>query len=304
MKSMIWIQAVLVAMASILLTSCDDKNDGGYEPGEPAPANCMTVYFRAENTPDAVFEEGRPVVKTITLARKLISEAAEVPIVCKNVAPEISVPSSVHFDAGQATAEIDITAGNMQTSRVYSYEISVDKQYVDPYADVYGSADFSGTLVVASWDVFAENVKMTWTTQNAENQWRTTIERLGNLDHYRVKNFAGSGLDIEIVPGGDSSYGKTYKTFTIPNNVEEYDDGEVKGYLLFDDNAQDYPRWETVNREVSELCIMTYYGSTDYSYISFKERYIMFGVYYTDYTDGTYDYYNYIRLQWQEGDEK
>ena len=93
-------------------------------------------------------------------------------------------------------------------------------------------------------------------------------------------------------------------TWNFAKNVEAYDDGTVKGYYLYDAAKGDYPVWKVGDIEVADICLMTYYGSSDYSYISFKERYAVIGVYFTDYTDETYDYYNYVYLQWESESEE
>ena len=103
---------------------------------------------------------------------------------------------------------------------------------------------------------------------------------------------------MELIPDGDSNYGKTYKVLSLAKNVEAYNDGTCQGYYLYDDALGDYPVWQVGDIGVADLCLMTYYNATDYSYISFKERYAVIGVYFTDYTDGTWDYYNYISLKW------
>lgn len=290
-------------VALSFLASCDDKADSDYVPGEPAPENCMTVYFDAANSAEAVFGEGDTPSVTLTLKRLRSDQAADVPIIAADVPQEITVPATAKFEAGQTETTITLTGSGLQPSMVYGYSLAVDKSYVDPYADVYGSDKISGTMVVASWNLYAQNVSMTWTTLGVKNEWRTTIERLGNLDRYRVANFIGSGLTFEFTLGQQSSYGKTYKTIVPARNIEAYDDGTVKGCYLFDDAAQDYPVWTVGDISVADICLMTYYGSTDYSYVSFTERFATVGVYFTDYTDGSYDDYNYVYIQWHEEDE-
>ena len=290
-------------VALSILASCDDKADSDYVPGEPAPENCMTVYFDAANSSEAVFEENEVPSVTLTLKRMRAEEATEVPIIATDVSPEISVPATAKFEAGQTETTITLTGSGFQPSKVYSYSLTVDKAFVDPYADVYGSDKITGTMVVASWNLYAQNVAMTWTTLNVKNEWKATIERLGSLDRYRVKDFIGSGLVFEFTLGPQSSYGKTYKTIVPTKNVEAYDDGTVKGCYLYDDAAQDYPVWTVGDITVADILLMTYYGSTDYSYVSFSERFATVGVYFTDYSDGSYDYYNYVYLQWHEEDE-
>lgn len=295
---------ICVPIAALFsFASCDDKTDSDYTPGEPAPENCMTVYFDANNSADAVFEESETPTVVLTLKRKRTEQTAEVPIIATDVPSEISVPATAKFEAGQRETTITITGSAFEPSKVYKYSLSVDKEYVDPYADVYGSGNFTGNMVVASWNEYARDVAMTWTTLGVKNSWLAVIERLGDLDRFRVKNFIGSGLTFEFVLGIQSSYGKTYKTIVPLKNVEEYDDGTVKGYYFFDDEKADYPVWKVGDVEVADICFMTYYGSTDYSYVSLTERFITVGVYFTDYTDGSFDDYNYIYLQWKAENE-
>ena len=293
----------LTMTLAMAMLSCDDANDNDYTPGTPTPENCMTVYFNIDNTAEGVFEEGTPVVKEITLTRKVTDADAEVPIVCRHADSEIKVPSSVTFKAGEATAVLTITAEGLESSKVYNYDIEVGDAYADPYAAVSGSTRFSGTMVIATWKPIVKDATMKWSNLNVSHEWTTDIERLGNLDRYRVRNFAGSNLDIEFIPYGESSYGKAYQQMKLGKNVEEYDDGSVKGYLLYDVSAGNYPSWNTGNIVVKELCLMTLYGTKDYCYISFKDRFANFGVYYTTYTDDTYDYYNYVTLSWKEENE-
>ena len=103
---------------------------------------------------------------------------------------------------------------------------------------------------------------------------------------------------MELIPDGDSNYGKTYKVLSLAKNVEAYNDGTCQGYYLYDDALGDYPVWQVGDIGVADICLMPSYNATDHSYISFKERYAVIGVYFTDYTDGTGDYYNYISLKW------
>ena len=295
---------VLTMMLTMTIASCDDANDNDYTPGTPTPENCMTVYFNAGNTAEGVFEEGTPVAQEITLTRKVTDADAEVPIVCRNADSVIKVPSSVTFKAGEATAVLTITAEGMEPSKVYSYDIEVGEAFADPYADVSGSLRFMGTMLIATWETVVKNATMKWSNLSVTHEWTTDIEKLGNLDRYRVKNFIGSGLDLEFTPYGESSYGKAYQQMKLGKNVEEYDDGTARGYLFYDAEAGKYPVWSTGNVEVKELCLMTHYGSSDYCYISFKDRFANFGVYYSTYNDDQYDYYNYITIVWKEENEK
>lgn len=100
--------------AAICLTACDDKNDSDYTPGTPTADDCMQVYFDNSNASDFITEPGVGSSIDVYVSRVDTTEAAEVPIVCKSAASELSVPSSVKFDAGQKTATLTIGYGDLK----------------------------------------------------------------------------------------------------------------------------------------------------------------------------------------------
>lgn len=297
-KSLLVCQLSLMLVAAFCLTACDDKADSDYVPGEPTPAGSMQVYFDASNAADFITAPGENAPVEITVSREKADEAAEVPIICKSAAEGLTIPSSVKFEAGEKTATLSIGVGNLVENQKYSFTLAIGDEYADHYTKLDGSSTYSGYVMEASWDTYVKDATMTWTVGGTKQTWTKDIERLGTTNRYRIKDFVGSGLDMVFTEEGAASGMDGYNKIVPYTNFYAYNDGTVDGYYLYDSNKGEYPSWTLGDKTISYLCIMTsYIGTGDYSYISFEEGYACFGTYYTDYSDGTSDSYNYIELE-------
>lgn len=296
MKKFIYQITLMLAMV-LGFTACDDKNDSDYVPGEPTPENSMQVYFDAANASDFIVAPENTSVD-ITVSRGNTTEAAEVPIICKQKADELTIPSSVKFEAGQKTATLTIELGQLEENKQYNFSLAIDEAYADHYAKLDGATSYSGYVVETTWKTYINNVKMTWTVGGVQQTWNTEIERLGTLNRYRIRNFVDSGLDFTFTIGGVADTGTSgdYKMEPYDNYYND-NDGTADCFYLYDSAKGEYPNWTLGNKTISYLCIMrSYTGAGDYTYISLSTGYGMIGTYYVDYTDGTSDSYNYIEL--------
>lgn len=299
-KSLLFCQLALVLVAALSLTACDDKNDGDYVPGEPTPSGSMQVYFDASNAADFITAPGENAPVEITVSRENADEAAEVPIICKSVAEGLTIPTSVKFEAGKKTTTLTIDVGSLEENKKYQFSLAIGDEYADHYTKLNGSSTYSGYVMEASWNTYVKDATMTWTVGGTKQTWTRDIERLGSTNRYRIKDFVGSGLDMVFTEEGPASGADMdgYNKIVPYTNSYAYNDGTVDGYYLYDSNKGEYPSWTLGDKTISYLCIMTsYIGSGDYSYISFEKGYVCFGTYYTDYSDGTSDSYNYIELE-------
>ena len=297
MKKIIYHLSMMLAVA-LCLTACDDKNDSDYVAGKPTPANSMQVYFDASNAADFINAPGETSSVDIVVSREKTEEAAEVPIICKQAAPELTVPQSVKFEAGQKTAILSIGLGQLEENKKYEFCLALDDEYADHYSQLDGSSTYSGYVMEASWSTYVQDIKMTWTVGGTQQTWDRSIERLGNTNRYRIKDIVGSGLDMIFTVGGDASGASGYSKMVPYTNYYSYNEGSVDGFYLYDSAKKEYPSWTVGSKTISYLCIMnSYIGSGDYSYISFEKGYGMFGTYFVDYTDGTSDSYNYIEFE-------
>lgn len=303
MKKFIY-QIIWVLAMALGISACDDKNDSDYVPGAPTPENSMQVYFDATNAGDFIVAPENESVD-ITVSRGNTTEAAEVPIICKQKADELTIPSSVKFEAGQKTATLTIELGQLEEDKQYNFSLAIDEAYADHYAKLDGATSYSGYVVETTWKTYINNVMMTWTVGDVQQTWNTEIERLGTLNRYRIRNFVDSGLDFTFTIGGVADTGTSGDYKMEPyDNYYNANDGTADCFYLYDSAKGEYPNWTVGNKTISYLFIMrSYTGAGDYTYISLSKGYGMIGTYYVDYTDGTSDYYNYIELDFDPVEE-
>lgn len=294
---------IMYATAAILLaTSCDDRNDTDYEPGIPTAEGSMGVYFDSSNPAEFIFQPGEVSEIELGVSRLAGStDAAEIPLVV--TADEgITFPSSVKFEAGEYSTTIKVSLGNLAESKVYCFTVTVPKEYADQYAVKPGSTTYAGTIMVAAWNTISDNVRMTWSTLGVENQFTTAIDQLGNTNRYRFRNFLTSGVDYIFTVGSSSVAYPAYNCITTYSNYEPYEGSEAKGVYLFDSATQTYPTWTVADGtiEVQDICILEDYGTTTgFSCISFDKCSGYVYLYFTEYTDGQYEYYNPVSFSWK-----
>lgn len=281
--------------AAVCLSSCDDKSDCSYTPGEPTAADCMKVYFDNSNPEDFIDEPGSRTSVDVKVSRVNATEAAEVPIICKSAEEGLTIPSSVKFEAGQTSATFSITFGQLETSKKYNFSLTLPEEYVDHYTVLDGATSYSSYIMDASWDTFIDKDTLYYTTGSTKNMWVTELQRLGNTNRYRVPDFLGSGLAFTFTVGDAASQKGYYKVEPTTNYYDYFDD-YVKGFYFWDTANSQLASWTIGDKTVSELCIMKQYGTSDYTYISFQKGFGQIGTYYTTYADGSYDYYNYISM--------
>ena len=294
---------IMYAMvAMILATACDDKNDSNYEPGLPTADGSMAVYFADSNPTEFIFQPGEATEVEIGVSRlKGVETAAEVPLVVTADAG-LTVPATAKFEAGESTTTIKVEFGGLEESKKYNLMVTVPEEYADHYTIKAGATTYSGYIMVAAWESISDNVKMTWTTKGVTSEFTTSFQQLGNTNRFRFPNFLNSGVDYIFTIGSNSTAYAGYNCITTYANYEPYEGTEAKGAYLFDDATQSYPTWSVADGtiEVADICILEDYGTTTgYSCISITRRSGYVYLYFSDYTDGSYEYYNAVSFSWE-----
>ena len=289
-------------LAMILATACDDKNESNYEPGQPTAEGSMGVYFDDSNSSEFIFQPGEATEVEISVSRlNGIETSADVPLVV--TADEgLSVPATATFEAGKSSTTVKVGFSNLEESKKYNLKVTVAEEYADHYSAKPGATAYAGYIMVAAWQTISDNVTMKWTTLGVANEFTTSLERLGETDRYRFRNFLTSGLDYVFTIGNNSTAYAGYNCITTYSNYEPYEGTEAKGAYLFDDATQSYPTWTVADGsiEVQDICVLEDYGTTKgYSCISLDKHGGYVYLYFTEYTDGQYEYYNYVTFTWE-----
>lgn len=107
----------LAISAGLLLgfSSCSDDDD--YAPGNPAPDNCMGVYFAAGNAAEFILTPDQETVN-VKVCRKVAAEAASVPVKVEYTdTTAIQVPATVEFAQGEKEATLTISVKGLTPKR-------------------------------------------------------------------------------------------------------------------------------------------------------------------------------------------
>ena len=121
----------LVISAGLLLgfSSCSDDDD--YAPGNPAPDNCMGVYFDAGNAAEFILTPDQETVD-VKVCRKVAAEAASVPVKVEYTdTTAIQVPATVEFAQGEKEATLTISVKGLTPKKKFGFKIDVDEAYAD-----------------------------------------------------------------------------------------------------------------------------------------------------------------------------
>ena len=293
---------ILTVMAIVAFTaSCDDSNDDNYEPAPFTSDGSIGVYFDSSNPTEHIFEPGKASEIELSVSRLKAEEDAEVPLLV-TADKVMAFPQTVTFKAGQATAIVKVSLSNLEESRKYKFSVTVPEEYANHYAITDGSTSLTGYVMEAAWVTISDKVIMKWSTLGVENTFTTSIEQLGTVNRYRFRNFLDSGIDYVFTVGSASTAYAGYYCVNTYANYEPYEGTEAKGAYLFDDATQSYPTWTVAdgNIEVADICVLEDYGTTlGYSCISFDKCSGYVYLYFTDYTDGQYEYYNPVSFSWK-----
>ena len=290
----------LLFSALLCLASCADSADTDYTPGQPTAEGCMKVYFDNSNPEDFINEPGTVTNIDVSLSRVDTTKAAEIPIICTSADEGLTIPSSAKFEAGQKTTTIAITFGALEASKKYKFTLALPDEYVDHYTKLDGASTYSSYVMDAAWIDYIANDTIVTTSSGNTCKWIVPLQRLGQTNRYRVQDFLGSGLAFTFTIGDastQSGYNKIEPTGNYYNFVNT--DYGVNGFYLWDSANSKLPEFTLGSKTVTEMAFMRQYGTTDYTYISLKEGFAQIGTWYTNYADGTYEYYNYVYMYFQ-----
>lgn len=136
----------LIALTTVMLITACSEDKVEYTPGEPAPANCMNVYFPVSASDPSLIEidpADKSFVVPISRPADKSKEAANVPLVVSSGKDYIDVPETIAFKAGQTDTTFTVKISEKAPiGKQIAVKIAVeDKNYANPYGEgvnVYG----------------------------------------------------------------------------------------------------------------------------------------------------------------------
>ena len=191
MKNIKYILFTASAGLCLTLASCSEDK---YEPG-PEPANdCMEAYFLSSNSSEYILGSESTSV-TLEVGRLKADNAASIPVIVEAKDEAFKVPSTVEFQAGEATAELTVTFEGIEIQKEKKFTIRLADEYVNPYTVHDGSDVFSATVLVSSWKKVVSNAQF-WFSSILKVSTFSDIYWLEGLNRFRIENFLGTGIDL------------------------------------------------------------------------------------------------------------
>lgn len=244
MKKVIrYIALLLGGIMLVSIAACSD--DDGRTPSPEVDPNCIGASFGDENIDFLELEDTDPTNITLEVTRDKTDAAATVGIqVLTNTENVFTIPTSVSFAAGEATANLTVSFDNAKLKKEYSFEIALEASAVNPYKG-NGHASFTiqrlkwvnvaGTCTFKDW-VFAE--------YNDVEGYDVELQQVEGENRYRIVNPFVEGLEAI---DGDPDAADEYLYFNInPSNKQvtltSYNTGylDKKGLLILGYSTEDY----------------------------------------------------------------
>ena len=180
---------------------------------EPSPEEiAQGVYFLPSNNTDITVQSTATSV-TYKLGRVNTAGSVTVPLTSQSAAP-FTVPTSVTFAAGAATADVVVTFGTL-TPVPQSVIINIDPAYAALYGA--GHNQFKGTVKAINWQLLGTG-KFSDFWNFANNPYNVQIYKAEGMNRWRVMAPYTEG----VVAEGFGAY-----TGPLPEFIEFYLDGTI-----------------------------------------------------------------------------
>lgn len=202
-----YIALLLGGIALMSIAACSD--DDGRTESPIVDPNCIGASFGDNNTDFIELEDTDPTEITLEVTRDKTDAAATVAIqVLANTGDVFSIPESVSFAAGEATAELTISFDKAEFKKEYSFEIALESSAVNPYK---GNGFATFTIQRLKWvDVLGECTFKDWVfaEYNKNNDgYKVKLERVDGEDRYRIVDPFTAGLEaLKVDPANADEY--------------------------------------------------------------------------------------------------
>jgi hypothetical protein len=204
---------IVLAVFFIGLTACEEEIVREESP--LANANTNNVYFDASNPKSLVL--GIDATEfTVLVSREKTDAAVTVNLSHENTYGEgmFTVPSTIEFAAGAATATLTIGVGDIELMTSYHIAIEVEFDQTNPYVQQTNYPRIELNVLKEDFAPYAEG---TYSSEFFEASWPQVLEYSPATETYRFSDlwttgypmlFAWDGAnDIEIKGTPNSTYG-------------------------------------------------------------------------------------------------
>lgn len=184
-----------IALVIFGLAACEEE-EILREESPAANPNSTNVYFDSLNTTNIVLPLDISTIK-ILVGRKITDASQTVAIEYDHAYDEslFDIPTSVTFDAGANTAELDITLGEIELMKKYHIALAIEYDQTNPYADTALKVFPRIELNITQED-FAPYADGTYETTFFEASWDQILEYSPIAELYRFNDLWGFGENV------------------------------------------------------------------------------------------------------------
>ena len=126
-----YIKIAIFGVLSWALGACSDSVER--DPSPTVSPDCVGAYFSETNTYNYELDPAITSI-TLTVGRDKSDAAVTVPVkVLSNSDNIFVIPESVSFAAGESETTLEVTFPNAEMGTEYSFEITFDSEYINPY---------------------------------------------------------------------------------------------------------------------------------------------------------------------------
>ena len=260
---------MIIALTTITV-SCDD--DLAYETGKPTAENSMNVYFNADNESNFVLDPlslGDDYSVSLTISREKTDDAADIPVIIELADECFEIPQTVHFNSGEADAELKIAFPSITLREAKKFFIRIPDEYVDLYSkEINGTGRFSGSVLVSEWLKIVKNA-IIYSYSSYQIDYTADIFWLAGANRFRFANFLESGIDLTFRLDGtvfDPDNTATWHGYITPLDnyeVRSYTSAAAMYWYLYDDANGIRARWTTATGAEQKGNICFYSRSDD-----------------------------------------
>ena len=226
----------------LVMTACSSSSDDGWEPGPAVKEGCQQVHF-AGNNPSIALASGGGL--DLVVKREIATGALTVPVKVISASEGLTIPGSVSFIDGETEAILKIgVPSTATTGDSFNFEIRLEGDEVDPYANLDGTSYFKGLISFARQR--RAQVYVSGYTTNKLGWWGEDVYEL-EQGNYVIQNFCRSGLGLRI--SIDSENYVTVSAYGFEPYIYYADYGHFlyltymtnDSYLSFNPWGDDYP---------------------------------------------------------------
>lgn len=256
------------AVAGLAATTSSCAHDDNWTPGPEVSPDCMSVYFNPSDQTSYTLTTEDELVMEVPVYRLNDAEAADVHITYQTTYDGFTVPSTVHFDAGQKQSTLRVDCSGVPAKTRCYITLNISREDANPYAA--GASQTTLDIIVSQWISIAEDFTWYWETYGPEiDPTEGELLMLEGTQDLMFRNFLGTGLNIHFTAepiSGTSSY-----LIKPTSNAITYFDlyGEYDGYdtwFPYDEATGDYPYWSPNNNDLFVTYIEVSGDSATYIY--------------------------------------